>query len=255
MLKDLFDFKYKNKKQYFKALNDLLDKEEFFISVNEEHNISNPIIIPIQNTAYISVQVFETESVALEYQSTNPIKVTKITKNELLILLDNLYFKGLNSILFYLSDKSCLFAYIEDVLISNPLVSKTHTELIKVLNKILIEKKRFNYIYHKTLTIDEILYGIVRYNILKEGSQDYIHLFETEELAETYLKSKGINFDDDKHYPITTILNPVLYHSLANSKKNIDFIIVHTVGGKVKVSKSDFINMIVRVGFEQLNLD
>ena len=38
MLNELFNFKYKNKKQYFKMLNDLLDKEEFIISTNEDNN-------------------------------------------------------------------------------------------------------------------------------------------------------------------------------------------------------------------------
>ena len=255
MLNELFNFKYKNKKQYFKMLNDLLDKEEFIISTNEDNNFSNPIIIPIQDTAHISIQLFESEEIALKYQAVNPIKLSRIKKNELLILLDALYYKGLSSMLCYLNDESCLFTYIEDVLRNNPLVSETNTRLIKVLNKLLIEKGRFNYVYHKTLTVDEIIYGIVRYNILKEGSKDYIHLFETEDLAEKYLMGKSIKITDDVTYPITTITNAVLYHSLANYKKNIDFIVIHTEKEKIKIDKSDFIKIIVRVGFEQLNLD
>lgn len=245
-----------NKKTYSNLIKDLMSKESLFIATNEFNNISNPIIVPILDTDLVAIQLFSSFEMANEYKTLNPIEFSEIKLNDLLLLLDKLFFKGVTGVL-YFSDNEVVTSYlhIEDLVKNNHLVTKEYKEVVRILNNVLLNKKYFNYLHHQTLTVDEILYYIVRFNIHNEGTKKYVNIFETEQLAEQYCTKKGIYGEDKDEYPITTISNSVLYHCITKLKGKADFIVMYSENKKYKINIDDFIYLIINVGFEQLNLD
>lgn len=245
-----------NKNLYNRLIEGLLKKETLYIATNEYNNISNPVIIPILDTKLVAIQIFSSFEIANEYKTLNPIEFSEIKINDLLLILDKLFFKGVTGAL-YFSDNEVVTSYlnIEDLLKENKLATKENKEVIRVLNNVLLNKKYFNYLHHKTLTIDEILYYIVRFNIHNEGTKKYVNIFENENLAEEYCTRNGIYGNDKDAYPITTISNSVLYHCITKLKNKADFIVIHTQNKKYRINIDDFIYLIINVGFEQLNLD
>lgn len=252
----ILSLKTHNKTLYNKFINDVLSKKTLYIATNEMNNISNPVVIPVTNTDIVCVQLFESFEIANEYKTLNPIDFTEIKLNDLLLLLDKLFFKGVTGVLYFSNeDVVTSYLHIEDILKDNHLINKENKELVKILNNVLLNKKYFNYLHHKTLTADEILYCIVRFNTHVEGSKKYVNIFETELLAEEYCTKKGIYGDDKDKYPITTIVNSVLYHCITKLKGKADFIVLYTENKKYKINIDDFIYLIINVGFEQLSLD
>lgn len=246
-----------NKSLYDKLFKNFLNNETLYMATNNMREMSNPVVIPIVNTEEVAIQIFETKEMIEEYRKTNMIEITEVSLNEVLLVLDKLFFKGVTGVLYYSNNNDYMTSYlhIEDLIKENHLVNKENIGLIKILNKVLLQKQYFNYLYHKTLTADEILYCIVHFNTHVEGTKKYVNIFETEELAEEYCMKKGtygVNKDD---FPITTIVNSVLYHAISKLKDKVDFIVLHSKDKKYKVKVEDFIYLITNVGFEQLNLD
>lgn len=133
----ILSFKIYNKKIYNKLIETILCKESFYISTNEMNVLLNPLIVPIENSEEISIQLFETFELANEYRTNNPIYFSKIERNELLLLLDKLFFKGVTGVL-YFSETEVVTSYlhIEDLLKDNHLVNKETKEIVKVLNEL-----------------------------------------------------------------------------------------------------------------------
>ena len=252
----ILSLKSHNKTLYNKLINNILSKETIYIATNEMNSISNPVVVPVTDTDVISIMLFESFELVNEYRTTNPIDFTEVKLNDLLLLLDKLFFKGVTGILYFSKEEVVTsYLYIEDILKDNQLINKENKELVRILNNVLLNKKYLNYLHHKTLTADEILYCIVRFNIHVEGSKKYVNIFENELLAEEYCTKKGIYGDDKDKYPITTIVNSVLYHCITKLKGKADFVVLHTENKKYKINIDDFVYLIINVGFEKLSLD
>lgn len=261
-MNSLLSIKEKNNKLYIDNIKKILSKDYLYISTNNYEDMFNPIIIPIVDTDEVVIQVFESLDLAKEYQNNNPIKFTKISINEFYLLIDKLFFKGITGVLVMSKCKECMTMYysIIDFLNiygdgENKLINTENMTLVRELRKVLIQNKFLNYIYHKTLTTDEILYCIVKYNIEDEDFKKCINLFTSEEIAEKYCKKNNIKDIRTNDYPITTVINNVLYHSIVKLKGCVDFINIYCDDKKYKINIDDFIYLIINVGFEQLNLD
>ena len=251
---EFINIKYKNNNLYNRLIKDILNNNKVYLSTMGNYN--QPTIIPIKGSELIAIQVFETLDLAKEYKKYNKIDFVEISVNNLLLMLNELFFKGVTGVLYFNnSENKTTYLLIEDIIKDNPLINKDTKNIISILNDVLINKNHFNYLYHFTLSADEILYCIVRFNVNAEGSKKYINLFTDECVAETYCYKKGIYGEDKDKYPITTIVNDVLYHSLVKVKDKIDFVIVHTKEKKYRVDIDVFIQLIINVGFNTLLLD
>lgn len=257
IIKEVLYLKEYNKKIYDSLISNFKEKEVLYIATNQKDNINNPVIIPVLDTDIIAIEVFESLELATKYQETNLVEFMEIKLNDLLIIIDKLYFKGVTGILFFSSNKNYTtsYLYIEDLISDNDFIKKENKQLIVLLNKVLLGKNYLNYLHHQSLTADEILYCIVRFTIQSEGNKKYINIFEDESLAEKYCDKKLIYGKDKDNYPITTIPNSVLYHSMTKLCNKIDFIVLHTRNKKYKVDIDEFISLIIKIGFEQLTLD
>lgn len=253
----ILSIKENSKTIYNQLIECFLSKETLYMATNRSFDVSNPVVVPIMSTDIVAIQLFETKELIEEYQKANLIEVTEVRLNDVMLLLDKLYFKGITGVLYFNNNENYITSYlhIEDLLKDTHLVNKENKKLVKLLNKVLLQKKYFNYLHHPTLTADEILYCIIRFNINVEGTKKYINIFETEELAEEYCTKKGIYGDEKENYPITTIVNSVLYHAITKLEGKVDFIVIYSENKKYKIKLEDFVYLIVNVGFEQLNLD
>lgn len=296
---ELFTKYYNNnkyKKTYEDFVEDFLKNKHYYILTNIDTDIVglNPMIVPIKGTDFLAVCLFESEEICDKYINDNNLyhyaESTILTKDILLMTLEKLFYKGLTGILyngFFINEIKTTYIpiYLIGNIINNRFLTLTNENIVKVLNKALLNKEYLYYIYHPTLNIDEIFYGIVRFKEEQSKSKT-INLFVNREVIESYCeknkiisnkvkmiinqaKSKikksnkevldEINADKSKEiYPTTSIKNDVLFHAmnvLKNRKNlNINTIKIHDLKEVYSISLDDFIDLIIKVGFPQLDL-
>lgn len=277
----------------------LLKEKVLYIVTNNEDRLNvNPMIVPVKDTNWLTIQIFNNENIANQYLKDNELEgvafIQPIAVDSFLIVLERLFFKGLTGILFNGEFNSLektiyipiylLFLKEEDTLI-NP----KYEEVIYLLNKSLLEKKFLYYIYHNTMTPDEVLYGIVRFTERFDGKEKFVDIFIDRNIAEKYcekrkifinkkyISDKSINKDidadktntdvlneiesdaDKEIYPVTSIMNNVLFNAincLYNKKddRRIDYVKIHDYKKDYKVPLEDFLQIVVNVGFPQIDL-
>lgn len=274
---------------YENKIKELLNQEKVYILINRSKDV---LVTPIKNTEWVVVQVFESEEIANLYIQDNKLEgymeVDILSINSFLLLLEKLFYKGVTGILYnckmdiartiYIQTTS-LFIDIEDTLVKNE-----NQNVIKVLLNALYTKEFLNYIYNPMLNADEISIGIVKYAIRSDGKRKCIDLFENRDIAEKYCKRKGIEkrledslkklvkdkdnnetvlseIGDDfkkEKYPVTTVMNEVLFHSLRmllNKEENDDmYVRLHTKDTFYKIDIKTFIQLVINAGFKQLDL-
>lgn len=264
----LYSFKNKNKAEYEQLLETIKNKDVYMV-VNSI-DINNPLIVPIEGTDDFAIVISTEKELDEMFKEDMKIDSIKISGDDLRKLLDKLFFKGVFNVIINFKHngkpKSVLCNTPE--LSENKYVVKENKKIIKLLIKVLRTKEYFNYICHHTVTPSEIVFCIVRHYMLSEGTKKYINIFENESVLEKYLNSKkDIDlliypnmFDENnkrckpENYPISTISNDVLYHSMNILRNKIDFIVIHTTEGKIKVDLNTFVNLILAIGFNPIDL-
>lgn len=242
------------------SINRLANSKKNYIlyNINEE-----PAIIPLKNNIVV-IQVFDDEEIANKYIEFNKLqgftKIKELNKDELKDLIELLFFKGLDGVIYTYKDKNSIKnEYLEFTELSkttvfkNSLIKKEYKKMIDALLKSLYDLKFINYLYDKNkLTPDEALIGIVRYLIRKNGKHNYIDLFETYSIAENYCKKKHFIINrEEKEYCLTTLGNDVFYYSINLLAKKTDNCIVrfHTKNKVLKIKVEDFLKILKLVGF------
>lgn len=286
----------KNKENYKRFIDKFLSSKNFYILVNEDTEIIglNPMIIPIKDTDWMTICLFETKEIAEQYIDNNGLEnyasMEILNKDVFLMTVEQLFYKGVTGILYmgtYINDIKTIYIpiFLIGEMINNKLFTSNNIKIIKVLNNVLLNKKYLHYVYHQTLTVDEIMYGIVRFKEEKSKKKT-INLFVDRNSAENYceknkiylnklkmilnqakLKPKKNNkeilseIDSDKlkdMYPTTTIKNDLLFHSISLLKKrkliSINTIKIHDLNEVYNISLDDFISLIMRIGFPQIDL-
>lgn len=292
---ELFDKYYnkENKIEYERFVDNFVNSKLFYILVNEDKNIVdlNPMIIPVKDTEWTSICLFESKEIAEQYIEANNLigyaNTEVLSKDLLLMTLEKLFYKGITGILYmgnFINNITTI--YIPILLIGHvlniELFTLNNANIIKILNGALLNNVYLHYIYHQSLTVDEVVYGIVRFKEEKSTNKT-INLFANRDLAEEYCKKnklfyskvksilnhankknnkeilKEIGADKLKEmFPITSIKNDLLFHAITILKKrnkiNIDTIKIHGLKDVYKISLDDFIDLIIKVGFPQLDL-
>lgn len=310
---------------YKEKINSLLKMNDIYVMSNIDNGV---FVVPVKETNWGIVQTFESYEIAELYISENQlngyVKIDCLSVNSLLLMLEKLFYKGVTGILFNCVIDEPRTIYIPMPLlfkdIEDTLVTANNQPIIRLLVKALYTNDYLNYLHHPTLNADEISIGIIRYVLRFDGKNNYIDMFENRITAEKYCYKKGIeknaeynckktiknNKDNEKvlseigdnvqleKYPITTIMNSVLFHSiklllekeykekeeiiqnielkkkenpnyelketdkkllaLANNKKSNLKIKIHSQDKIYEISMDDFMQLVINVGFEQLDL-
>ena len=275
--KELMDF-------FKKKVNELYNKEDVTILVNSPNDLlPSPVITPIGNTNWITVNVFENNKEANEFILNsgllNKIYPQVLSGNKFLFLLEKLFFKGVSGVLYSFGEDSLYIPTIELLKREkNSLLKETYLEIVRYLNTTLNKSEFLYYIYDDILTADEILYGIVKFKIENISNKKYIDIFTNRDLAEKFcmknkIESKNnlcLSFTNEKcnkdvlneigadttkeNIPVTSIINNLLFHSLNINLKKVNLIRFHTNDKKYIIPIEDFLKLVVNIGFEQLDL-
>lgn len=255
-----------NNNFYTESLDKILNLDKFYM-LSFIKTKGSPVIIPIASTDYISIILFEEETLANKYLLDNKIDkimfFSEIKLNALLLLLNNLFYKGLSGIVFNTKIEKDYYSYYYSILdifnktenFNNDLIKDENINLIRKLNNILFRNGQIYYIYHPTLCAQDILNCVIRYNIFKDSNDlKFIRVFLEEKEIENYCKKNKIIDNSSKGFPITTIPKDHLCNSLVTliGREKVDYIKIFSEGKIYKISLNDFITLILNIGFKQI---
>ena len=258
-------YKMKDTDIYKNVLDNIKSKNEVYvISTNTDILDLKPLLVPIINTKFVSILLFTEEQLGKDYMeqnNLNNLELVKLSKNEYLIFLNKLYFNGVNSVIFngYLKDNLGSLLYTIPSILKyignekNVIIDDKYIPLISELRRLLINKKNFLYVYDKSLSVSDVSLGIVRFYI-HNAHERYINLFVDEKDAEEYCKKNKIKYR--KEYPIACVENRLLYNSIVTARRNSDVkvIYIYIDGERYKISTIDFMKLILRIGFDSIDL-
>lgn len=267
-----------NKKIYEKKFCELKNLKKIYL-LDFKNNLNNStFLIPIKEIGLV-MPVFEEKKLAEQYLEINKeffkesLIIQETSYGVLEYLIENLFYKGLDGILYYTPNP---IFYKTTRFIKNDLITEDTTEVINILNRILLAKENFYYMY-KNLSVDEVLLGVVKFLIRTDGKNKYVDLFLSREDAENYCKKKNIIVDcynnstnkttsntnvlrligDDKEqekYPVSSIMNDMLFHSINKEDEKIDQVKIHTNKKTYNIKTKEFLRLVMNVGFNVINL-
>ncbi|EMH2710082.1 hypothetical protein SI855_002838 [Clostridioides difficile] len=258
-----------NNNFYTESLDKILNLDKFYMLSFIETK-GSPVIIPITLTDYISIMLFEEETLANKYLLDNKIDkimfVSEIKLNSLLLLLNNLFYRGLSGIIFNTKIEKDYYSYYYSIFdifnktenFNNTLIKEDNINLIRSLNNVLFKNEYIYYIYHNTLSVQDILNCIIRYNIYNDSKGlKFIRIFLEEKEIEDYCKKNKIIDNSSNDYPITTIPKENLFNSLVVliNREKVDYVNVFSKGKMYTVGLNDFITLIINIGFKQVIYD